>query len=117
MTLIVEKLNVIHGEVVNVLNIRIEPETREWERLARKLFLHLFDVVQVDVNVPESMDELSYVESANLGNHVRKKSIGGNIKGDPEKKICTPLIKLTRKLSVSHVKLEKDMARWKSHPG
>ena len=48
-----------------------EFELRERQRLARKKFIHLFEMVGIDVQIPEGVDEIAHFQAANVGNKVR----------------------------------------------
>ncbi len=102
-------------EIEQALYFRIEFHCWEWSRFSRELEVHLLEVIQIDVCVSRSMDELSWFKSAYLGHHHSQKGIGCDIERNAEECVSASLIKLTGKLSVRHIELEKAVARREGH--
>ena len=62
-------------EVKYALTLRIYPHLWQRTRLTCQLKRHLFEMVAVDVDVAHSVDEISGLQSAYLGNHHSQESI------------------------------------------
>lgn len=59
MTFVPDQLDVIHRELVDVLDVRIQPQLWWWEFLTTQLFFNLFDVIQIYVGVARSHNQLT----------------------------------------------------------
>ena len=79
------------------------------------MFVDLFEMIPVDMDIAERMNEVSRCQTAHCGNHLRQQRVGSDIERDAEKEIRTPLIKLTAQPSILDVALEHRMARRKRH--
>jgi len=72
-------------------------------------------VVQVDVRVPERVDELTDFQSALLGNHVRQQRVAGDVERNTQEQVSASLVQLARQFPFAHVELEHHMAGRKCH--
>lgn len=72
-------------------------------------------MVVINVHICESMYKLSRLEISDLGQEKGEQGIAGNIEGDPETHIGTPLVQETRQLVILNVELGKDVARGQRH--
>src|SRR3989344_2406129 len=70
-------------------------------------------MVQINVCISQSMDKFPGFEMCYLGDHHRQKRVGCDIERHAEKHVGRPLIKLSRQLAASYIKLEKQMTRWR----
>lgn len=102
-------------ETKKILYLWIDAHGGQLPWFAGKLKLHLLQMIQIDVGIPQGMNEFIGLQTRHPGHHHRQKRIGGNIEGHPQEKIGTALVKLTRKLAVMDVKLKKDVAGRKIH--
>lgn len=73
--LITVDTEVRHGEAENVLDFRIDPQRWQFVRFALELLFQLIDVVQVDVQVAESVDEFTRRHANALCHHHRQGGI------------------------------------------
>ena len=67
------------------------------------------------MGVSGGVDELTWFQTANLGDHHGQEGIGSDIERDAEEGIRAALVELARQFPVSDIKLEQAMARRKSH--
>ena len=61
------------------------------------------------------MDEITSLETSNMGDHVSEKSVGGDVERNAQSHVRATLIKLTRQFTVGDVKLAKGVTRWQRH--
>jgi hypothetical protein len=119
--IVVLKGKVIELEAENVLHIRVNLHRRKPLQCTRQLFLGLFEVITVEVQVAERVDELERFVVAYLGHHHEEERVGSDIERDSEEKVGTALIELTAELAFTglaysaDIELEKAVARGKGH--
>lgn len=109
-----------------------EPETEDipdgWVQLhhrrriwsTRQLQPGLFDMIVVEVDIPEGVNEFTGLETANLRDHEGEQCVGGDIERHPEKNIGAALIKLAAQPLLTarvgrHIELEKDVTGHQRH--
>ena len=72
-------------------------------------------MVEIEMSITRSMDELTTLKSSHLCHHLKQKGIARNVERHSEKCVSRTLIELKRELAVSHIELEHGMARRQSH--
>lgn len=81
-------------EIEDIVYGRVEFEGWHGQGLAGELEFCLFDMVEIEVGIAECVYEFADLKSANLGCHVRKQSVGGDVEGYAEEYVGTALVKL-----------------------
>src|SRR5690349_21408999 len=115
MELIIFKRKVFKLKIENVFHIRVDTHYGKRIRLVCKLQCSLFEMIIVQMYIAESMNEITGLQVANLGDHHCKKCIRRDIEGHTKKNICTSLVKLAAQFSFCHIKLEHSMAGHQCH--
>ena len=70
MWVVVDQFEVLKLEVEDALHLRIDFHLRKCPWLTAKLELHLFQVVQIDMGIPQGMYKVPCLQSGNLGYHL-----------------------------------------------
>ena len=70
MWVVTNEFEVLIMEVEDALDVRINLHCGQGARLTSQLELGLLDVVQVEVRVTSSMDEVARLEACNLRHHL-----------------------------------------------
>ena len=112
---VVYKLEVFEFEFFYIHDVWIELQLgeRQWNSL--QLFFQRLHVVGVDVGIAQNVDKLSALQIAHLCKQACQQRVTRNVEGHAEAKVTGSLVHLTRKSSVDHVELGKDVARRQSH--
>ena len=69
MVVVVYYLNVIIRKVIDFRALWVESQSGELERWSANLFAGLFEVVRVEVGIPNRVNEISRLESTDLSHH------------------------------------------------
>ena len=69
MVVVVNYLNVIIRKVIDFRALWVESQSGELERGSANLFPGLFEVVCVEVGIPNRVNEIPRLESTDLSNH------------------------------------------------
>lgn len=93
----------------------IQLHGRERSHISRELFTNLIKMIGINMCISEHMDEFTWFETNHLCNHHCQECIRGDIKRYSEECIGTPLVHLTRELSIGHIELVHHMTRRKKH--
>ena len=101
---------ILEDKVVNVGDCRVEAHHRLLARLAGELFLRLFKMIGVKMEIAKGMHKIPYLKTRHLSKHHGKQGIGGDVERHAEKDIGTSLVELTGKPALSDIKLEQAMA-------
>ena len=72
-------------------------------------------MIDIKVEIPESVHEISGFQIANLSYHEGQQRIGSNVERYPKEEIRTPLIELATQSTLSNVELEQDVAGRQCH--
>lgn len=72
-------------------------------------------MVVVDMEIARSMDEVTNLQIAYLGNHMYEQSIGSDIEGEPEETVHRSLIELAGEAVIRYVELEEAVAWGERH--
>ena len=67
---------------------------RTGTRFAPELFLHLFEMTQVNVYIAKAVNELTWVQAGHLRDHHGQQGIGSDIERDPKEEIRASLIEV-----------------------
>lgn len=102
-------------ETEDILHLRINLHDRQRTRFAGYLETSLLEMVEIEVGVAESVDEIARLKVAYLRHHLEQKGVGGDVERDAEEAVGTALVELKTQLAVGDVELEKGMARRQLH--
>lgn len=102
-------------EVENALHIGINHHLRQLTRCAGELLMHLVEVIGVDVSIAEGMDVFARLQSGDLCHHHEQQGIRSDVERHAEENVAAALIELQTEFAISHIKLEKRVARRQSH--
>lgn len=103
---VVDQFEIFKLKLVNVHLFRVEFEEGEGVWVSSQLVTKWFDMIRVDVSIAKGMNEFTWLETANLGQHASKQSIARDIEGHAKTKVARSLIHLARKFSIGgHVEL------------
>jgi hypothetical protein len=81
MRIVIFDGDVIEGKIEERAHCRIEAQLRQMPRLARELEARLLQVVQVEMRIPEGMDEIAGLQARGLRHHMREQRIGRDVEG------------------------------------
>ena len=115
MGVVVEELEVLETEGKEVLDVRIDPHDWELTGVTGQLLTRLVDMVEVKVDVPESVDEVSRLEVADLRDHHREQGVRRDVEWHAEEGVGRPLVELAAQAAILHMELEQAMARGQGH--
>lgn len=90
--MVVLEFKVLVAKGKEVFHFRVDPHLRKGSRFALQLGAGLFQVVVVEVDVPEGMDEFARFEVRYLGDHHGQQGIGGNVEGNPDESVGASLV-------------------------
>lgn len=94
MGVVAHEIEIIISEPEYILYIRIQDHVRQRAWRAAQLFMHLVEMVQIDMGITERMDEVAGLQSAHLSHHLREQSIARDIERDTQKTVTAALIEL-----------------------
>ena len=106
MRIVALEREIFIAERVDGANFRIDFHSRQWPGGSGQLGFHLFEVIDVEVKIAESVNEVTRLEITYLRHHEGQERIGSDVEWDSQKQIGTPLVKLTTEPSIGDVKLE-----------
>ena len=115
--IVTNNLQVIINNIVNVFLFGIDFECRKVSRLALELFLERVDMIEINVCVANGVDQLARLASRHVGHQVGQEGIRGNIKGDTQSHVGTPLVHVAAHFVALgiHVELTKHVTRRQGH--
>ena len=87
MWVITNKLNIGGPKVTNVGYESVETDRRSSPPFSAQLFIHLFQMVQVNMDVASGPHKCSGPELGQAADHEGEKSIGGDIKRNAEEDV------------------------------
>src|SRR5690625_3373170 len=88
-------------------------ELWEGEWLSAQDLFDLLEVVEVDMSIPEAMDEAPGLEVGHVSDEVCQERIARDIEGDPEEEVGRPLEELAvQPLPTLYIELEEGVAGW-----
>jgi IS1 family transposase len=93
-------------KVVNVLLGRIDLELGKGSRLSLQLLLQSLHMIQVDMGIPDGVNEVTRFATGYLRHHVGEKSVGSNIERDTQSHVGTTLIHLARNFILDRIHLK-----------
>src|SRR3546814_5361051 len=112
-------MKVLRREIEDALAVRDstarQRNSREGQWLARQLFLRLFDVIGIEVDVAEGVDKFPGRETDFVSDQARQQSIRCDVERYAQKNVCRPLIELATQILVRDEELEKAVARRQGH--
>src|SRR4051812_20755618 len=100
MMLVVHELEILERVIEDRGRTADEIELRQRERYARELLVPLLQVVGVQMAVPAGPYEVTDVEIALLGEHVREQRIRGDVEGHAQEDVGAALVELTTQAAV-----------------
>src|SRR3989338_9790274 len=113
--------NIFVSEVEKGLHVFVQDKLRQFSRLTCELFARLFNVIAIQMHIAECLYEFPNIITAYVRQHMRQKSITGDIKRHPKKKIRTALVELAGKSALSivigsrSIELKETMTRRQFH--
>ena len=108
--MIIDDLEVLELVIQDRCWLALYDQPGKWPRLAFKLLLHAFHLIQVDVTVPPGPDEVAGLEIALLRHHAGQEGILRYVEDLPHRRIARPLEQQAGQASTSNVELEKRVA-------
>lgn len=115
MRVVVFDLKILVLEFEDVLHVRVDLYPGKGAGFAAQLELHLIEVVQINMEISKGVDEFKGFEARHLRHHHRQEGVGGNIEGNTQKGIRTPLIELAAQLTLLNIKLKEAVTGRKGH--
>ena len=109
-SIVVFQFEIFKMEVENVLYIRIQFHRGERARSSRELQARLFQMVEIEMRVARSVNEVASAESAYLRHHLQEKCIRSNVERHSQERVGRTLIELERQAAISHVELKEHVA-------
>ena len=94
MRIVVFECEVLIFEVEDALHVGIDAHCGQLARVAFQLFLHLLEVVGVDMRVAESMHKFSGFKSGDLCHHHEQQGVGSDVERHAEEDVGAALIEL-----------------------
>ena len=73
MRIVVEQLKIFEAKVFDILHCRIQSHCRERPAFAGQLFARLVEMIQVKMEIAESVDEFAGSQPADLRHHQGQK--------------------------------------------
>lgn len=117
MGVIAFELDIFVLEVFEGFDFGVELELWSRARFTGELFVNLFEVVAVDVQVSEGVNELAGFEPGDLRQHAGQECVGGDVERDSQKEVRASLVELAGEFSFHHEELEERVAGWQCHLG
>lgn len=102
-------------ELEDVLHLWVDAHSWQLARLAAELQMHLVEVVEVDVRVASRVDEIAWLEAADLCHHHTEQGVGGDIERYAKEAVGTALVELQREFSIGNIELEEGVAGRQVH--
>lgn len=100
MMLVIENLEVLELKAINTGDIRVNLEHGEGVRVPRELFLERFDVVFVDVGIPQDVDEFASLQPTDLSEQAGQEGVTGDVEGDAKTHVAGSLVGLATQFAV-----------------
>lgn len=97
-------------EIIDIFHLRIYDHLRKRFRFSGNLFSRLFEMVAIEMDIPECMNKLSRFESGYLCEHHGKQCVTCDIERDSEKKIGRSLVEMEREFIIHDTELKNRMA-------
>ena len=111
MGIVIEQSKVLEAKIFEAADVRVKLHSRQGSKFTRELFASLLEMVLIEMEVAESVDEITSPQVANLGYHHREQCIGGDIERYTQKKIGAALVQLATEFAFIHIKLKEHVAR------
>lgn len=92
---VIDKFEVRKSELVDVSLFGIQLQEREWMRNSFQLVLQRLDMIRIDVSVSKGVDELTALETTDLGEHASQQCITRDIEGNSKTQVTRSLVHLT----------------------
>jgi hypothetical protein len=115
MRIVIHELKVLESEREQVGHHGIDFHLRERPGFTSELQRGLFEMIVVQVGVPQSVDKVAGGELCDLSHHHRQQRVRCDIKRHAEKDVGASLIKLTGKFALGHIELKQQVARRERH--
>src|SRR6516225_11302380 len=81
MRVVTEQLEILILKVSNIRHRGVEPQLWQGARGTRELQFGLFEVVRIEMQIPESVDKGAGLQPADLRHHHREQCVRGDVKG------------------------------------
>src|SRR5258705_3491161 len=115
MRVVVDERDVGETKIKKRPHRRIELDRGQTARLPRKLDFRLPDVIEIQVGVAETVDEMPGREIADLGDHQREEGVRRDVEGNTQENVRAALVQVTGQASARDVELKENVARGQSH--
>ena len=92
MWIVADDLKIFEFEIIDRIDLPFDHQFRKRLWFAGKDEVDLFEVVVVDVAVSARPDELAWLKSHDMRDHLRQQRVRGDIERNAEKGIATALI-------------------------
>ena len=76
---IIHQFKILVLEVEDVLHVGINFHLGQWTRLAGELQIHLFQMIEVLVCIPDGVNEVAGLQARHLSHHHQQERIRGNV--------------------------------------
>lgn len=117
MRIVAYQFKIFVNKSVDFLHVRIHLHGWQWAGLATELQASLFEVVLIEVQIAESVNEITGFQPADLSHHHAKQRIRSDVERHAEKEVRAALVELTAQFATTRVdvELEEGMAGWQCH--
>jgi hypothetical protein len=106
---------IFEGEVEEGVDLRVQMHGGQRAGSAGELEVGLFQVVAVEVDIPQTVNKVAGLEPGGLGYHEGEKGIRSDVKGQTEKQVGGALVEVAGKPSLGDIELEEHMAGGEGH--
>ena len=113
--IVVDEFEVLVLEVKEGLDVGVDLHLGQGSGLAGELELGLLDVVQIEMGVTGGVDEVTGLETCDLGHHHQEQGVGGDVEGYAGEGVCRTLVELERQTVAGHVELEDGVTGRQGH--
>ena len=86
----------------DTFHVGIEHHTWQLARRTAELFLHLVEVVEIDVRIAEAVNKLSRLQSSDMRYHHQQQGITRDVKRNSEEQVGAALVELQAESLVGH---------------
>ena len=85
--IVVFQFEIFKVEIENILYVRIQLHRGERARSSRELQARLFQMVEIEMRVARSVNEVARAESSHLRHHLQEKCIRSNVERYSQERI------------------------------
>lgn len=107
MRIVIKYLKVLESIIENRGWLSLDDQFGQRSRLARELFAHAVDLIEVDVAIAAGPDEISRFKITLLRHHMGEQSILGDVEDLADRTVRASLIEQAGKPSVRNIELKE----------